>query len=163
MRVREPVELEELRQLEMKPDNGERSEGGTYGLTLRQPIMDRILVGISTPRERPWTSVGMDGTAQSTPATVPRGPQQMGQMPYRKQRVTFATTPFKEEAVRSAQGAVTPRSAAQKRTIFDDEFLGMNSAWKRTPANGSDKHSALIEVRPWLCFCAVEYTGDPDR
>lgn len=147
MRVREPVELEELRQLEMKPDNGEPSEGGTCGLTLRQPIMDRILVGISTPRERPWTSAGMDGTAQSTPAALPRGPRQVGQMPYGKQRVTFATTPFKEETVRSAQGAVTPRSGAQRRTIFEEDFFGMNSAWKRTPANDSDKHSALIEVR----------------
>ena len=133
----------------MKPDNGESPEGRTYGLTLPQPITDRMLVGISTPRERPWISAGMDGTAQATPATLPRGPQQMGQMPYRKQRVTFAATPFKEEAVRSAQSTFTPRNGAQKRAVFGDEFFGMNSAWKRTPVKekDSDKHSALIEVR----------------
>lgn len=148
MRVREPAGLKGLRPLEMNPDDGESSEDGIRGFMLPQPIMGRMSpVGISTPKERLETGVGRDVTAQSTPATLPRGQHQAGEMTFRKPRVTFATTPFKEKTVRSVRNETTPRNGAQRRTIFEGDVFGTNSAWKRTPAKSSDKHSALIKVR----------------
>lgn len=147
-RTREYVEPEELRPLEVNPDDGEPPENGIHGLTPPQPIMDRMPLGISTPKELSWANVGMDVARQSTPATLLRGPQQAGQMTFRKPKVTFATTPFKEkEAVRAFQNEATPRNGTQRRTIFEDDLFGTNGAWKRTPVKDSDKHSGLVEVR----------------
>ena len=149
MHTRELVEPEELRPLEMNPDNGESSEGWIQGSTLPQPIMHRIPIDISTPREHLGIDADIDVTAQSTPPTLPRGPRQMGQMPFRKARVTFAATPFEEkEAARVFQGEATPRNGAQRKTIFEDDMFGTNGAWKRTPTKNSNKHSALVGVRP---------------
>ncbi|KAF9648425.1 hypothetical protein BDM02DRAFT_2277222 [Thelephora ganbajun] len=146
-RIRELAELEEPHPLEMNPDDGESLEGGIRGFAPLQPIMDRMPVGISTPKERLGVSAGKEATVQSTPAMLPRGPQQTGQMTFRKPKVTFATTPFKEtEAVRSVQSEITPRSGVQRRTIFEDDVFGTNGAWKLTPAKNSDKHFALIGV-----------------
>jgi len=64
----------------------------------------------------------------------------------RKPRVTFATSPFKERVgAGPVQNDITPRSGAQRRTIFEDDMFGANGAWKRTPAK-ADKDSALIGV-----------------
>lgn len=133
----------------MNPDNGESSEGGIRGFILPQPIIHRIPVGISAPRERLGIDVGLDGAAQSTPATLPRGLRQVGEMTSRKAKVTFATTPFEEgEAVRAIQNEATPRNGARRKTIFEDDVFGTSSAWKRSPAKNPNKHSALIEVSP---------------
>jgi hypothetical protein len=149
--TRELVEPEELCPLEMNPDNGESPECGIQDFVLPQPILHRMAVGISTPRKHLGIGADMDVTAQSTPATLPRGPRQMGQTTSRKAKVTFATTPFKEnEAVRVVQSEATPRNGAQRRTIFEDDAFGTSSVWKRTPVKNSNKHSDLVEVRPRL-------------
>jgi len=133
----------------MNPDNGESSEDGIHAFMPPQPIIHRMPVGVSTPRERLGTGAGMNVTAQSTPATLPRGSQQVGQMTSRKVKVTFAATPFEErELARVIQNEATPRNGAQRRTIFEEDAFGTNNARKRTPAKNSNKHSALVEVRP---------------
>lgn len=149
MRARERVEPEELFPLEMNPENGESSEDWIHDFVPPQPIIHRMPVGVSTPRERLETGADMNVTAQSTPVTLPRGSQQMGQMTSRKAKVTFAATPFEErELVRVIQNEATPRNGAQRRTIFEEDAFGTNSARKRTPAKNSNKHSALVEVGP---------------
>lgn len=147
MDIRKLVEPEKLRPLEMNPDGGESSEDGVHGFTLPQPIMNRMLVGVATPKERLEIGARMDVSGESTPATLPRRLQQVGQMPLRKPKVTFATSSFKgKEAVRSLQNESTPRSGGQQRSIFEDNVFGIAGAWKRTPAKDSDKHSALVGV-----------------
>jgi hypothetical protein len=149
--VRKLVEPEELRPLEINPDDGESPMGG--GFTLPQPIMDRMPVDIPTPIERLQIGTRMAAIAQSTPTALPRGQQQSVQTTFRKPKVTFATTPFEErETVRPVQNDMTPRSGAQRRTIFEDDMFGTNHARKRTPSK-ADKHSALIGVR----FLALIY------
>jgi len=164
VRSRMLVESEELRPLEMNIDVGGSSEDGIHGFTLPQPIMDRMPIGVSTLKERLEISAGVDVTGQSTPATLPRKMQQAGQMPFRKAKVTFATTPLKgKEEIRSLQNESTPRSGGQQRSIFEDNMFGTTGAWKRTPAKDADKHSALVEVRAWLCFCVTEKARRPDQ
>ena len=66
---------------------------------------------------------------------------------FRKPKVTFATGQFKEkEAVRTVQNETTPRGGAQRRSIFEEDMFGTNSAWKRPPAKSSEKHATLVEV-----------------
>ena len=77
-------------------------------------------------------------------------------MMLRKPKVTFAATPFE---IRSVQNEATPGSGAQRRSIFEGDAFGTNSARDRTPAKDSDKHSALIKVRSRLRFGVI----DPDR
>ena len=120
---------------------------------LPQPAIDRIPVDTSTPKEHLEVSGGMDGTAQSTPTTLSRGPRQVGRMMLRKPKVTFAATPFE---IRPVQNEATPRSGAQRRSIFEGDTFGTNSARDRTPAKDSDKHSALIKVRARLRFGVIE-------
>lgn len=154
---RELAEPEELRRLEINPDDGETSEGGIDSFTLPQPIMNRMLVGISTPKERLEINAGVEVNAQSTRATMPRGQQQAERMTFRKPKVTFATTPFEEkEASRPVQNETTPRTGVRRRTIFEDDVFGVDSAWKRAPAKSPDKHTALIEVRSRFGFSVVE-------
>lgn len=151
VRVREPVEAEELRPPEMNRSDGESPEGGTHNFTMTQLLMDPMPVDIPTPKGRSGINAGFASTAQSTPATLPRGPQHLGQMSLRKPRVTFATTPLKGKGVaRPAQSGITPRSGAQRRTIFEGDVFGTNSAWKRLPSWSSDKHSTLVGVRAFL-------------
>jgi len=150
MHIRGLAVAEEPRPLEMNPDDGGSSEGGIPAFTLSQPIIDRMSVGISTPQEHLGIRVGMETNAQSTPATLPRGQQQAGYMTFRKPKVTFATTPSKGKAVHYVQDEITPRGGAQRRTIFEGDAFGTNSAWKRMPATSSGEHSALIGVRSWL-------------
>lgn len=148
MRVREPsVETEELRPLEMNPDDGKMLEGRMRSFALPQPIMERMVVDAPAPQERSEISVNEDGIAQSTPTVLPRGPQQPGQATLRKQRVTFATSPFKEKGmIRSVQSEITPRGGGQRRTIFEDDMFGTPNIRKRTPAKSSQKHTALVGV-----------------
>jgi len=155
VRIREFAKPEGLRPLETNPEDGGSSEGGGIcGFTPPQPITNRIPVGISTPRERLEISTGMKVTMESTPATLPRG-QQRGQMMFRKPKVTFATGQFKEkEAVRAVQNETTPGSGAQRKSIFEEDMFGMNSAWKRPPAKSSEKHATLIEV--WSCLTLIQ-------
>jgi len=151
MHIRELTVAEESRPLEMNPDDGESSEGGIHGFTLSQPITDRMSVDIPTPQERLGTMVGMKANAQSTPPTLPRGQQQAGYVTFRKPKVTFATTPSKgKDAVHYVQDEITPRGGAQRRTIFEGDVFGTNSAWRRMPAASSGEHSALTEVRSRL-------------
>ena len=132
----------------MNPEDGGNSEGdGIRGFTPPQPIMNRIPVGILTPRERLGINAGTKVTMESTPATLSRGQQQGGQIVFRKPKVTFATGQFKEkEAVRTVQNETTPRGGAQRRSIFEEDMFGTNSAWKRPPAKSSEKHATLVEV-----------------
>ena len=148
MRVRELVDSDDTRPLEINPDDGGCPEAGFHSFVLPQPIMDRMPVDISTPKEWLRNCADMDVIAQSTPTGLPRGPQRLAQMASRKPKVTFATTPFTEkEAARLVQDRVTPRSGAQRRTIFEDDMFGTSSARRQAPTKGSDKHSALIGVR----------------
>ena len=148
MRIRELPEPSELCPLEKNPGDGQPPEaGGIRGFTPPQPIMNRMPVGISTPTERLEISAGPEVTAQSTPATLPRGRQQAGRITFGKQKVTFATSPLEKGSVRFAQNEITPRSGVQRRTIFEDDVLGANSGWGRSPAKSSEKHSALVGVR----------------
>ena len=159
--TREFAEPEELRRLEINPDDGESSEGGIDSFALPQSIMNRMPVGISTPKGRLEIGAGVEVTAQSTPATLPRGQQQAERMTFRKPKVTFATTPFKEKEVfRPVQNEDTPRGGVQRRTIFEDDPFGTNGAWKKTPAKSPDKHTALVEVRSWLGFSVAEGVRD---
>ena len=147
VRVRKLFEPEEPRPLEINPGGGEYPMDGSF--TLAQPMADRMPVDIPTPIERLRISAGLGAIAQSTPSTLSRGPQQSVQVSSRKPRVTFATSPFKEMVgAGPVQNDITPRSGAQRRTIFEDDMLGTNGAWKRTPAK-ADKDSALIGVRNW--------------
>ena len=155
VRIRELAGSEELRPLETNPEDGRSSEGsGIRGFTPPQSIMNRFPVGISTPRERLEIGTGMKVTMQSTPATLPRGQQQAGQM-FRKPKVTFATGQLKEkEGVRTVQNETTPRSGAQRRSIFEEDMFGTSSAWKRPYAKSSEKHANLIEV--WSCLTLIQ-------
>ena len=150
MRVRKVAESEGLRPLEMNHEDGGSSEGGGIrGFTPPQPIMNRMPVGIPTPKGRLEISTGMEVTMQSTPATLPRGQQQAEQVTFRKPKVTFAMGPLKEKgAGRSVRNETLPRSGAQRKTIFEDDVFGTASALKRSPVDSSEKHTALIEVRP---------------
>jgi len=74
---------------------------------------------------------------------------------FRKPKVTFATGQFKEkERARTVQNETTPRSGAQRRSIFEDDVFGMNSARKRSPVKSSEKHATLIEV--WSCLALIQ-------
>jgi len=76
-------------------------------------------------------------------------------MTFRKPKVTFATGHFKEkEAIRTIHNETTPRSGAQRRSIFEEDMFGTNSAWKRSPAKSSEKHATLIEV--WSCLTLIQ-------
>lgn len=145
VRVREVVESDEPRLLEINADIGGSPEDEIHDFVPPQPIMDRMPVGVSPPKE----GLRMrDVIAQSTPTTLSRGPQQFGQGAFRKPKVTFATTPFKEkEAVRCGPSGITPGSGGRRKTVFEDNFLGRRSSWERTPEKGPEKHTALIGVR----------------
>lgn len=144
MRVREPPESKELRPLETSPRDRQSSDaGGISGFTPPQPIINRGLVGVSTPRERLEVGAGTEVTVQSTPGTLPRGRQRAGQT---KPKVTFATSPFEKEAARSVQKETTPRNGVQRRTIFEDDVFGAGNAWERPAAKSSEKHSTLVGV-----------------
>lgn len=148
VRVREFVEPDETRLLEINPDDGESPEDGIRDFMLPQPIMDRISVDIPPPKESLWIRTGMGMIEQSTPTTLPRGPPQLGLAANKKPKVTFADTPFKEkEVVRSGQNEITPGSGPRRRTIFEDGMFGTKGAWKRAPEKGPEKHSALVGVR----------------
>lgn len=147
VRVRELVEPEKPRLLEINPDYGESPEGGIHNFMLPQPIMDRMSVDVSTPKESLRIRTGMEVMAQSTPATLPREKQQLGRATLRKPKVTFATPFTEKEAVRSGPNDGAPGSGTRRRTIFEDDLLGTKGAWKRTPEKGPEKHSALIGVR----------------
>jgi hypothetical protein len=147
LRVRELVEPGGPRLFEINPDDGESPEGGIHDFMLPQPITDRM-PGTSPLKESLRMRAGMGVIAQSTPTTLPRGQQQFGQAAFRKPKVTFAATPFKEkETVRSGPNEVTPGGGTRRRTIFEDDLFGTKSAWKRTPEKGPEKHAALIGVR----------------
>lgn len=148
MRVRELFEPEEHRLVEINPDDGESPEGGIHGFMLPRPIMERMPVDVSTPKEGLRIRAGLDVIAQSTPTRQPHGPQQLGRAALRKQKVTFAATPFKEkEAVHFGQSEITPGTETRLRTIFENDVLGTKSAWNRTPEKRQEDHSVLIEVR----------------
>ena len=164
MYIRELPESEELRPLETNPEDGQSSETGVVrSFTPPQPIMNRMPVGISAPKERLEITAGMGMAAQPTPATLPRGRQRAGQVTFRKPKVTFAASPFEKETVRPAQNETTPRSGAQRRTIFEGDVFGANNAWKRSPAKSSEKHTALIEVRSRLRFSVTGNGRGPDQ
>ena len=154
--IRELAKPEKLRPLDTNPEDGGPSEGGGIrGFTPPQPIMNRMPVRISTPMERLEINTGIKVTMQSTPATLPHRQQQPGQGMVKKPKVTFATGQFKEkEAVRAVQNETTPRSGAQRRSIFEDDMFGTNSAGKRSPAKNSEKHATLIEV--WSCLTLIQ-------
>jgi hypothetical protein len=156
VRVLGLAEPEELRPLDMNSGDGESSEDGIRGFTFPQSITNQMPVGMSAPKERLEISTGLEATAQSTPAILPRGQQQSGRMTFRKPKVTFATTPLKEkDVVWSAQNETTPSTGTQRRTIFENDGFGTNSAWKRAPAKSLEKHDALVEVS--LDFDSVRY------
>lgn len=164
VRIREAADPEEPRPLEMNSEDGAFYEGGGIrGFTPPQPIMDRMLVSVSTPKERLEISAGTRVTMQSTPTTLPRG-QRVGQVASGNPRVTFATGPFEDkEATRTVQNEAAHRGGTQRRTIFGDDTFGMDSARKRTPEKSSEKHTTLIEVRSWLRSSVAVDARGPDR
>ena len=147
------------RPLEINSDDGQFLGNGIDDFMFPQPIVDRMAVSTSPPKESSRIRAGLGVIAQSTPTTLPRGPPQSGRVALRKPRVTFATSPFEEkEALRSGPHEITPGSGTRRRTIFEDNMLGTRSAWKRTPEKGPENHSALIGVRS-LASILRKYRG----
>jgi len=81
---------------------------------------------------------------------------------FRKPKVTFATGQLKEKGVvRAVHNETTPKSGAQRRSIFEEDMFGTHSAWKRPPAKSSEKHATLIEV--WSCLTLIQCSGGRSR